>query len=1446
MSDNENNADEGGSLRRSRRERSSTKRSRTVLDAFKEARQKGRHRQRVDDNVENVYVDASDEDDGFIVDDDGNGVRYDDEEEDDYEEAEPQRKKAKKEKKDKSKKGTLDSMFAEMTAKAKKDESNVDIETDDVLNACLASITGLTGDTNDENACSDAAQAVRVPRVQYSPMPAAQFSMNHAATLSFDHDRLLEELLPDYGTADNNAEPEEAKTAKNSAKPSTEVNGTLARKDSFFDNDFADFVTPEDFPPPKEGRKPSPSKAKSPFKKGKSPLKQVVRSPLKQRFIESRVDNGVHDYSFGFDDSEPAAAIEAEKADVSADSFIETNEDGQQVLTMYWLDAFEDAHNKPGTVYLFGRVQGQSGSESCCVILKNIWRQLFFVKKEDDDVTMASMHPDIKKRLAEDYRISMFKCKPAKKFACGIGNGLPQEYDVMEVLVKNDVKQPPIAPDLKGETFTSVLNTTSTAMERLLVEQGIMGPCWLNISNVEKSTSSSCKHTFVVDMNGATKPVSVATESAEKKLPPTPPVRLVAFNVLSISEANQDSEIVMVSMVFYERCSFESSILSKPECPTKGTFPLDFDQQVARIQANRNMRKTVQKAGNEKHLLNLVVTKLKELDPDMIVGHDIAAQLNLLISRMVKHNTSNWHQLGRVRHEGNIRELGKTKQAHWKLTAGRMVVDSKTSAMELVRSRSYDIEELVAKLFPTNKQWAVRLNASDIAGPFFDATPKAPLWYVIEWSWTSANISLEIVRHLNAIPLFVQITQIVGGVLSRTLMGGRAERNEYLLLHAFHKRNYVAPDKRIFFGKGAKSKLGRTQVPAEAGEAAEEDPHGSSKKAQYTGGLVLDPIKGLYETYIVLLDFNSLYPSIMQEHNICFTTVENAFADVPESQLPNVPDSSVPEGILPSEIRELVRRRREVKALMKKCDSKSAPYKQYDIRQMGLKLTANSMYGCLGFGMSRFCAKTLAAMVTAKGRETLMHTKELVEKQGYQVIYGDTDSIMVNTKSTELPEAKRIGLAMKKLVNQGRRYLELDIDGVYERLLLLKKKKYAGLAVDLNDEKKKTPELKGLDIVRRDWSDMAKKVGDGIVNLILFSKDRDELVEQIGARLVALREALEADPIKIPLEAFQILKQLKQDPSQYQDAKAQAHVTVAKRLNESKRDRQYKKDDVIAYIICDDGTANQPMQRAYHISEIRSQENLKIDIHYYLAQQVHPIVSRLCEPIEEMDAVRIAEALGLETSAYRRHVVDRAAEDADMEDFQIGLDQDFNACEGFVFLCKSCEKDTIVREPVVGKGLDARLALEECSQCKCDLLKQSGQLTVCFVNALREQIRKYLQSSFECDEETCRFETSVPGMDWFENGDACPKCQIGTLKRKYTAKRLFDQQCFFKKIFDLESWLANECSAEESQNLRRREKFAEASKLYACFLRLVEARLELNEFNKVDLGSIFHTLRVKA
>ena len=106
------------------------------------------------------------------------------------------------------------------------------------------------------------------------------------------------------------------------------------------------------------------------------------------------------------------------------------------------------------------------------------------------------------------------------------------------------------------------------------------------------------------------------------------------------------------------------------------------------------------------------------------------------------------------------------------------------------------------------------------------------------------------------------MTRIVLGLLffPRTLRGGRAERIEYLLLHAFTQLGYIVPDKQ--YGKR------KTEEDDDEADAA---PKGR-KKPSYAGGLVLDPKKGFYDKFILLLDFNSLYHSIIQEYNICFTT----------------------------------------------------------------------------------------------------------------------------------------------------------------------------------------------------------------------------------------------------------------------------------------------------------------------------------------------------------------------------------------------------------------------------------------------------------------------------------------------------------------------------------------------------------------------------------------------
>ena len=113
-----------------------------------------------------------------------------------------------------------------------------------------------------------------------------------------------------------------------------------------------------------------------------------------------------------------------------------------------------------------------------------------------------------------------------------------------------------------------------------------------------------------------------------------------------------------------------------------------------------------------------------------------------------------------------------------------------------------------------------------------------------------------------------------------------------------------------------------------------------------------------------------------------------------------------------------------------------------------------------------------------------------------------------------------------------------------------------------------------------------------------------------------------------------------------------------------------------------DGTNNSNGQRAYHPDELRTNSSLTVDTNYYLAHQLHPVLARLCDPIEGSDSARIAECLGLDPSNYRNSRQFQQTGDGDDADDLCGLklppEERFRGCTRFQFSCPAENCDTLI------------------------------------------------------------------------------------------------------------------------------------------------------------------------
>lgn len=1076
-----------------------------------------------------------------------------------------------------------------------------------------------------------------------------------------------------------------------------------------------------------------------------------------------------------------------------------------------------------------------------------------------------------------------------------------------------------LQPESNGTTFSRVFGSKTSASEAFCLKRKLKGPSWLVISNTKLSekTISHAKYTFSVE---SPMDVNISTDLTNKEEPPLSALCLSAKTVLNPKSGTH--EVVMIAGVYVREVPLSGPmrdgvlepggpmgtrdfILLRP--PDGKAVPFGFADRARSMLARGG---GVDVMPNEPALLNNFLTKVLKLDPDVIIGHDIFGfGLDVLLSRMSVRRSREWSRLGRLVQRRDLTQLVKNTSniAYFKpeAVAGRLVLDTYTHAQDqLVREKDYTLSALSQNVLAPVCGPSVIVRPStevSLVPKVFESTDL--LCRLVTECSHEARTAGRLAAHLNVLPLTKQLTCISGNLWSHTLFGKRAERIEYLLCHEFKligsknsgaagkagniETKLLLPDKL--------NKLDRTKIaeeierqkklatpkPAGAGfgygggmdDADQEAKNNltnqkgksSRRKPQYSGGLVLEPKRGFYDRYVLQLDFNSLYPSIIQEFNICFTTL-NLKKDMPSIMAKDeneekddiditgesastasgsglalpLPGSGTLEGILPRVLRRLVQQRRQVKALLKEERQKSGKEtlraQQLDTRQLAIKLTANSLYGCLGFESSKFFARPLAEMVTYQGRDTLQNTVNLARDVfNAQVIYGDTDSLFVYTGLEDINLVRKLGAELKRDVNKKYRTLEIEIDAIYRKMLLLRKKKYASLkVVDPNKPDKTILEVKGLDVVRHDWCDLSHDASNHFLDQIFHGRTSnvDDAVGNILSFLTDLAQKVNNN--QVSLSKYVITRSLTKRPQDYPDATTLPHVVVANRLIKE-HGKRIKPNDYIKYVIC--VTADKKVAtgniatRAYHPDEVlASHGKLVIDTKYYLENQILPPIMRMIEPIESIEASRVAMSLGLDGRRYERR--DDSPEDGNY--LALGPQsaaEKFRDVDVITIKCNKCNTVNELTGMIFApSGKAIKTTGLQCVKCLSAFPKH--QLLNCVSLKLRAWKTMYYTTALQQDADDGRRRREVR--------DVGLGGQNALVTRKYDEAWLYKQLRYAQYLMDVETrWL--EIKKEEVKDL---PGSTGEKDVYELLLNKVNQVFDANAYRFVDFGHFLAPLGI--
>jgi DNA polymerase elongation subunit (family B) len=469
----------------------------------------------------------------------------------------------------------------------------------------------------------------------------------------------------------------------------------------------------------------------------------------------------------------------------------------------------------------------------------------------------------------------------------------------------------------------------------------------------------------------------------------------------------------------------------------------------------------------EAGMLDAFVSYLEETDPDVLTGWNFEDfDMPYLLDRLDRLDAGSEYDLDGER----LSRVGEVWRSGWggPDVKGRVVFDllyayKRTQFTELESYRLDAVGEL--ELDAGKERYA-----GDI-GDLWEDDPER----LLEYNVRDVELCVEIDKKQNVVTFWDEVRTFVGCLLEDAPTPGDAV--DMYVLHNAH---------------------GQFALPTKGQQETEE----------FEGGAVFDPVTGVKEN-VTVLDLKSLYPMSMTTINASpETKVDPETYDGETYRTPSGTHfRKEPDGIIRQMVNELLSEREEKKAARNEHDPDSPGYKRFDRQQQAVKVIMNSLYGVFGWDRFRLYDREMSAGVTATNREVIRFTEQSVNDLGYNVTYGDTDSVMIELgPDVSKEEAIDVSFDLEESINdsyeefareelnaEDHRF-QIEFEKLYRRFFQAgKKKRYAGHIVWKEGKDVDDIDITGFEYKRSDIASITKEVQRKVIEMIVTGEDFDDV-----------------------------------------------------------------------------------------------------------------------------------------------------------------------------------------------------------------------------------------------------------------------------------------------------------------------------------------------------------------